>query len=87
MVQKTGFAVTWPDIAEGLSFKLPRATVGFALAAFGLTGVGGDEILSYNYWCIEKGYARFSGPAEKSGSAGEKAWPLSSLCFGPSLSW
>jgi len=62
MVQKTGFAVTWPDIAEGLSFKLPTGTVGFALAAFGLTGVGGDEILSYNYWCIEKGYARFTGP-------------------------
>jgi Mn2+/Fe2+ NRAMP family transporter len=36
--------------------------VGFALAAFGLTGVGGDEILSYNYWCLEKGYARFTGP-------------------------
>ena len=66
MVQKTGFAVTWPDIAEGLSFKLPKATVGFALAAFGLTGVGGDEILSYNYWCIEKGYARFSGSKENS---------------------
>jgi len=66
MVQKTGFAVTWPDIAEGLSFKLPKATVGFALAAFGLTGVGGDEILSYNYWCIEKGYARFTGPREES---------------------
>ena len=65
MVQKTGFAVTWPDIAEGLSFKLPRATVGFALAAFGLTGVGGDEILSYNYWCIEKGYARFTGPRRR----------------------
>jgi len=66
MVQKTGFAVTWPDIAEGLSFKLPKATVGFALAAFGLTGVGGDEILSYNYWCIEKGYARFTGPKRES---------------------
>jgi hypothetical protein len=66
MVQKTGFAVTWPDIAEGLSFKLPRAAVGFALAAFGLTGVGGDEILSYNYWCIEKGYARYTGPMRES---------------------
>ena len=62
MVQKTGFAVTWPDIAAGLSFDLPQGTVGFALAAFGLTGVGGDEILSYNYWCIEKGYARYTGP-------------------------
>lgn len=64
MVQRTGFAVTWPDLAEGLSFDLPRGTVGFALAAFGLTGVGGDEILSYNYWCIEKGYARYTGPRE-----------------------
>ncbi len=68
MVQKTGFAVSWSDIAEGLSFKLPRATVGFALAAFGLTGVGGDEILSYNYWCIEKGYSRFTGPDDGSQS-------------------
>jgi len=66
MVQNTGFAVTWPDIAEGLSFRLPKGTVGFAFAAFGLTGVGGDEILSYNYWCIEKGYARYTGRREDS---------------------
>jgi len=68
MVQNTDFAVSWPDIAKGLSFKLPRGTVGFAFAAFGLTGVGGDEILSYNYWCIEKGYARFTGKRENSPS-------------------
>jgi manganese transport protein len=73
MVQKTGFAVTWPDVAEGLSFKLPRATVGFAMAAFGLTGVGGDEILSYNYWCLEKGYARYTGPEEDSPAWRERA--------------
>ncbi len=66
MVQNTDFAVTWPDIAGGLSFKLPKGTVGFAFAAFGLTGVGGDEILSYNYWCIEKGYARYTGGREDS---------------------
>ena len=69
MVQNTDFAIGWPDIAEGLSLKLPRGTVGFAFAAFGLTGVGGDEILSYNYWCIEKGYARFTGSRE-----GSPAW-------------
>lgn len=69
MVQNTDFAVSWPDIAEGLSFRLPKGTVGFAFAAFGLTGVGGDEILSYNYWCIEKGYARFTGSRE-----GSEAW-------------
>ena len=66
MVQNTGFAVSWPDIAEGLSFRLPKGTVGFAFAAFGLTGVGGDEILSYNYWCIEKGYARYTGSKDDS---------------------
>jgi hypothetical protein len=72
MVQGGDFAIQWPDIAEGLSFRLPAGTVGFAFAAFGLTGVGGDEILSYNYWCIEKGYARFTGP---SGQHGDKASP------------
>jgi len=66
MVQHTEFAVSWPDIAGGLSFRLPKGTVGFAFAAFGLTGVGGDEILSYNYWCIEKGYARYAGDQENS---------------------
>jgi Mn2+/Fe2+ NRAMP family transporter len=71
MVQNTDFAIGWPDIVEGLSFKLPKGTVGFAFAAFGLTGVGGDEILSYNYWCIEKGYARFTGQRED-----HKAWEL-----------
>ena len=73
MVQNTDFAVTWPDIAEGLSFRLPKGTVGFAFAAFGLTGVGGDEILSYNYWCIEKGYARYAGRQENSDLWRERA--------------
>ncbi len=66
MVQNTEFAITWPRIAEGFSFRLPKGTVGFAFAAFGLTGVGGDEILSYNYWCLEKGYARFTGTRDGS---------------------
>ncbi|MEA3462728.1 MAG: Nramp family divalent metal transporter [Bacteroidota bacterium] len=73
MVQNTDFAVSWPDIAEGLSFRLPKGTVGFAFAAFGLTGVGGDEILSYNYWCIEKGYARFAGSREDSDAWNSRA--------------
>jgi len=73
MVQNTEFSVSWPDIAEGLSFRLPRGTVGFAFAAFGLTGVGGDEILSYNYWCIEKGYARFAGSQENNEKWRERA--------------
>jgi Mn2+/Fe2+ NRAMP family transporter len=32
-----------------------------ALAAFGIIGVGATELVQYPYWCIEKGYARFTG--------------------------
>ncbi len=45
--------------------------VGVALAAFGLTGVSADEIISYPYWCQEKGYARFTGVYQK-----DHAWEI-----------
>ena len=35
-----------------------------AIAAFGITGVGGDEVMAYNYWLLEKGYAARTGPRE-----------------------
>ena len=65
-LQFTEFAVSWQDIAFGLEFNLPTAMVGVAIGAFGLTGVGGDEIMYYHYWCIEKGYASYTGPADQS---------------------
>jgi len=61
-LQFTQYAVSWANIFEGFKFGLPKAAVGVAIAAFGITGVGGDEIMYYNYWCIEKGYAAFTGP-------------------------
>jgi len=61
-LQYTEYALNWNQIASGLTFSLPPAAVGVAIAAFGITGVGGDEIMYYNYWCLEKGYARFTGP-------------------------
>jgi Mn2+/Fe2+ NRAMP family transporter len=64
MLQNTDFAFTSRQVLEGLKFALPFGTVGYAIAAFGLTGVGGDEIVAYNYWCLEKGYARYTGPYE-----------------------
>jgi hypothetical protein len=64
MLQYTDYSLFITDVLEGLKFKLPVEAVGFAIAAFGLTGVGGDEIVAYNYWCLEKGYARYSGPSE-----------------------
>lgn len=65
-LQYTGFALSWDNLVEGLSFNLPPEAVGVAIAAFGITGVGGDEIMYYNYWCLEKGYARFTGPRDDS---------------------
>jgi Mn2+/Fe2+ NRAMP family transporter len=54
------------DLASGLSLHLPGAAIGAAVAMFGITGVGADEITMYNYWCIEKGYARWVGPNDGS---------------------
>jgi len=60
-LQFTDFALSMANVAEGLSFRLPAAAVGIAIAAFGITGVGGDEIIHYTYWCTEKGYATHVG--------------------------
>ena len=69
LLQGTPFAIRWADIQEGLSFNLPPEAVLVAFGAFGITGVGGDEIMYYNYWCIEKGYAAYAGPND-----GSPAW-------------
>ncbi len=61
-LQYTPYALSWENVLTGLQFQLPANTIVIALGAFGITGVGGDEIMYYNYWCIEKGYARFTGP-------------------------
>ncbi len=65
----TPWGYTAADLWSGLSFHLPAAALGAAVAMFGITGVGADEITMYNYWCIEKGYARWVGPND-----GSDAW-------------
>jgi manganese transport protein len=65
-LQFTEHPVAWGDIAAGMSFQLPPEAVLVAFGAFGITGIGGDEIMAYNYWLIEKGYARHAGRAEDS---------------------
>ncbi len=74
------WSVTWSDIAQGMSFRLPPtgSTVGVtpvatALAAFGIIGVGAAELIAYPYWCLEKGYARFTGPRDDSPEWGARA--------------
>ena len=59
-----GWEISWPDIKEGFSMGIPASKDGLAiaLAAFGLIGVGSSEIIMYPYWCLEKGYAKFTGP-------------------------
>lgn len=62
------------DFMQGLSFRLPSGDSGWAgvttaLAAFGIIGVGATELITYPYWCIEKGYARFTGKR-----SAEPAW-------------
>jgi len=51
---------------QGFAFELPAAGVAIALATFGITGVGATELYMYTYWCVEKGYARYTGPHENS---------------------
>lgn len=63
-VAYTPYSITAGDILSGLQFKLPPEYIMYAIGAFGITGVASDEIIAYNYWCIEKGYAAYTGPYE-----------------------
>jgi Mn2+/Fe2+ NRAMP family transporter len=63
-IQATDYGFSATDIASGLRFSFPAdvSPVATALGAFGLIGITGAELVSYPYWCVEKGYARFTGP-------------------------
>jgi manganese transport protein len=65
-LQGTDLAVTGGELLSGFEFALPKEVMFYAFAAFGITGIGGDEILTYNYWLIEKGYAAKTGPRDDS---------------------
>lgn len=58
--------VTGEQFIQGLSFGLPEAkdletAVFVALSTIGIIGVGAAELIQYPYWCLEKGYARWTG--------------------------
>jgi hypothetical protein len=68
MLQGTGWAVSSQELMSGLSFSLPPASdslvknpISTALAALGIIGMGAVELIMYPYWCLEKGYAKFTG--------------------------
>lgn len=72
------WAIRGSDLLTGVSFVPPPATAGrsalwIGLATFGIIGVGASELVSYPYWCLEKGYARFTGPREDSPNWADRA--------------
>ncbi|MEZ6062752.1 MAG: Nramp family divalent metal transporter [Planctomycetaceae bacterium] len=64
--QTDQYALSGEYIMRGLMFGLPEGKHALltALATFGIIGVGATELISYPYWCLEKGYARSAGPRE-----------------------
>lgn len=60
---------SWSALLDGFKFQLPGAGISTAVAVFGITGVGASELFMYPYWCVEKGYARFTGEYD-----GSTAW-------------
>lgn len=80
LLQQTSWSIRFDQIASGLQFHLPEDTglgsftpVATALMTFGIIGVGAAELLAYPYWCLEKGYARFTGPSDNSVAWAERA--------------
>jgi Mn2+/Fe2+ NRAMP family transporter len=73
-----GWAISGSEIADGLRFSLPTA-IGdrnpmlTALATFGIIGVGASDLVAYPYWCLEKGYARWTGKNDGSGAWEDRA--------------
>ncbi|MFC7375454.1 Nramp family divalent metal transporter [Brachybacterium sp. GCM10030267] len=72
-LQFTQFSWTLMDVGQGLSFQLSAGAMGLALAVFGFTGIGADEITKYTYWCVEKGYAAWAGPNDGSQEWADRA--------------
>jgi Mn2+/Fe2+ NRAMP family transporter len=62
---------------DGLSFGLPKGerwkSLTMAFATIGIIGVGAAELIQYPYWCIEKGYARRTGPYDGTEAWGKRA--------------
>ena len=75
------WAISFKDLIHGLSFGLPESiggvsSLGAAMAAFGIIGVGAAELIQYPYWCLEKGYSKYTGKRDDSESwkARAKGW-------------
>ena len=68
------YSISAAEFLRGMSFQLPEPLGNerpllVALATFGIIGVGATELIAYPYWCLEKGYAKFTGPRSS-----DQAW-------------
>ena len=64
---------SWSAVGQGFHFDLPSQGLATAVAVFGVTGVGTNELAMYPYWCVEKGYARYTGPRDGSADWARRA--------------
>ncbi|WP_239106529.1 hypothetical protein [Streptomyces rubrogriseus] len=69
----TEFGYGTSELGGGFGFEIPAGTIGIALAVFGITSVDADEMTTYTYWCLEKGYARWTGPDDGSEERARRA--------------
>jgi Mn2+/Fe2+ NRAMP family transporter len=76
VLQWTSFRISRPDIEAGFRGSVPLGAIALAFSAFGITGVGASELFAYPYWCIEKGYARYTGAwsPEESWATRARGW-------------
>jgi len=81
------WSISGREILDGLSFSLPeasdeRAPLITALATFGIIGVGAADLVLYPYWCLEKGYAKWTGKND-----GSEAWKARARGWMRVLQW
>lgn len=72
-LQMSAHAVPLGEALTGLRIQVAPlvapAALYWVVSAFAATGVSGGELMSYTYWCVEKGYARYAGVPD-----GSEAW-------------
>ncbi|HEX8059908.1 MAG TPA: Nramp family divalent metal transporter [Cyclobacteriaceae bacterium] len=67
-LQFTPFGFSILSVLDQQKLHIPSEILPYAIGAFGITGVAADEIIAYTYWCLEKGYASYTGPRDNSGA-------------------
>lgn len=59
------WAIRADELRQAFGFQLPPGegykALMTAFSVFGIIGVGASELISYPYWCLEKGYAKWTG--------------------------